>query len=78
VIEYLVLKGNYMLSKHADYEPLPKAIEKVMVLMSVNVLSTGISGTLSNEARLSYLLVISFQTVHTHLHPRTDSSLGTK
>jgi hypothetical protein len=22
VIEYLVLKGNYMLSKHEDYEPL--------------------------------------------------------
>jgi hypothetical protein len=39
VIEYLVLKGNYMLSKHEDYEPLPKAIEKVMVFMGVNVLS---------------------------------------
>jgi hypothetical protein len=39
VIEYLVLKGNYMLSKHANYEPLPKAIEKVMVFMGVNVLS---------------------------------------
>jgi hypothetical protein len=31
VIEYLVLKGNYMLTKHEDYEPLPTAIEKVMV-----------------------------------------------
>jgi hypothetical protein len=39
MIEYLVLKGNYMLSKHEDYEPLPKAIEKVMVFMDVNVLS---------------------------------------
>jgi hypothetical protein len=28
-----------MLSKHANYEPLPKAIEKVMVFMGVNVLS---------------------------------------
>jgi hypothetical protein len=28
-----------MLSKHADYEPLPKAIEKVMVFMGVHVLS---------------------------------------
>jgi hypothetical protein len=43
VIEYLVLKGNYMLSKHEDYEPLPKAIEKVMVFMGVNVLSLSLS-----------------------------------